>query len=114
MRPKYVAVMAVLVLAIAHAAAADPVTLIDTKPSDGFRNACCFGFPNNATMGQIFVAGPDETLLNTFSFWLENNRGLPIEPNPVEFSAYLMLWNCGLTACLGGGAAYGAPLYSSG
>jgi hypothetical protein len=85
---------AALILSAGHASA----SMIDTTPAwNGTSGINLFGEPFNDTHGQTFtVAGPD-TLLNNFTFWL-NDR---MNPDTVEFAAYVMAWNSALSRATG-------------
>jgi len=82
-----VACAAVLVAAVGPAQA----SIIDTTSSwDGIASRGePFGEPNYATFGQTFtVSGPD-SVLNSFTFWLNDS----LDPDTVDFAAYVLRWD---------------------
>lgn len=58
-----------------------------------------FGGNNISTIGQTFTAQAGDTSLDSFTFWLDENR------SPVDFEAYVMSWS--------GDRASGDVLYRS-
>ena len=77
-------------------------TIDTTGAWDGASFIFPFGEPNTATYGQTFtVVGPD-TVLNNFSFFVDDNEN----PDRVDFAGYVMAWD--------GAKATGPILYQSG
>lgn len=87
---RWLACAATLALAPAQAVAG----IIDTESGwDHGYAVSSFGEPWAATFGQTFtVTGPD-TVLNSFSFWLNDFAHNPDAPDATEFAAYVMVWN---------------------
>lgn len=79
------AVMLFTVCSVGHGA------IITTTGSwDGISGTCCFGEGSTDTYGQTFTVAGSSTVLNSFSFWI-NDR---VDVNaPIDFAAYLMEWH---------------------
>ncbi|MDH3997469.1 MAG: PEP-CTERM sorting domain-containing protein [Desulfuromonadales bacterium] len=76
---------------------------ISTVPSwDGVSALVPFGEPNTSTFGQTFTVTGSETVLDNFTFYLDDH----LNPDFVDFEAYVYTWN--------GSQATGSALYGSG
>jgi hypothetical protein len=83
---------AALIFSAGHASA----SMIDTTPS-WTNNIGPFGEDGIATFGQTFtVTGPD-TVLTGFTYWLDDF----VNPDAVDFAAYVMAWNSGMNRAMG-------------
>ncbi len=80
---------ATLITVILGAAQVQAVTTISTLPFGS--RVSPFGEPDTATYGQTITAPAYDNILESFSFWL--NDEYPSVPDPVEFAAYVMAWN---------------------
>jgi uncharacterized protein YhjY with autotransporter beta-barrel domain len=93
-----VAAMSLLVGLLGTRATAQSV--IDTGPPNGFFQS--FGDPSEATFGQTFTAPVGASLLQSFSFYLDDGQN----PDAVQFRAFVMGWD--------GVKASGPVLFQSG
>lgn len=65
--------------------------VIDTTGSwDGIAGTCCFGEGSTDTYGQTFFVSTQDTLLNSFSFWIDDRTDVNA---PVDFAGYIMEWH---------------------
>ena len=85
-------------------------TLIDTTPSwNGSSGTCCFGEGSTDTYGQTFSVGGQDTVLNSFSFWIDDRTDVN---RPIDFAAYVMEWH-DATGIADYSHVVGSVLYSS-
>ncbi|MBL8851881.1 MAG: PEP-CTERM sorting domain-containing protein [Planctomycetaceae bacterium] len=81
---------------LALATAKTEAGMIDTESGwDHGYAVSSFGEPWAATYGQTFTVVGLETVLNSFSFWLDDLAYNPDAPDPTEFAAYVMAWDSG-------------------
>ena len=65
-------------------------TIIETVSSwDGSRYISSFGETNTATYGQTFTVDGPETVLDSFTFYVNDN----VNPDYVDFEAFVMEWD---------------------
>jgi len=77
------------------------IPFIDTTGSwNGSDYISCFGEPNTSTYGQTFTVTDSETVLNSFTFFLDDF----LNPDFVDFEAYVYAWD--------GNKATGPALYA--
>jgi hypothetical protein len=80
-----------------------PTTIDTTTGWNGSQSISPFGEGSSATYGQTFTVSIGNTILNSFSFYL--NDGHSGDPDPINFVAYVMAWD--------GSKATGSILYES-
>ena len=96
------ALLFVAVLAMLFVGQVEAVTIIDTTPGwDGINSIGFFGEPNFATWGQTFTTNATDTILDNFTFWLDDALNFDF----VDFAAYVMAWD--------GSKATGSVLFQS-
>jgi hypothetical protein len=94
------------VMATLFTGATQAVSVIDTTPSwNGTDYIFSFGETDTATYGQTFTVTAPETVLESFTFYLDDILD-SIDPDVVDFEAYVYAWD--------GNSATGSALFSSG
>lgn len=69
----------------------DAALLINTTPAwNGTSSVGLFGETNSATFGQTFTAGSSGLVLNSFTFFIDDNEE---NSDNVEFAAYVARWD---------------------
>ncbi len=92
-----------LLAALALAAPASAVTIIETLSSwNGTQTIGNFGETNTATYGQVITAAGPDTVLDAFTFYLDDFEA---DPDVVDFEAFVWQWD--------GFKAVGPALYQS-
>jgi hypothetical protein len=79
--------------ALALAGTAQATTVVDTTGSwDGSTGVCPFGSPNTATIGQVVTAPSQDTVLDSFSFYMRA-LGSPAPTTTLTFRGEIYAWD---------------------